>query len=314
MPTRINLIGHRFGKLLVKEYLEARHGKWLCICDCGEHYSIGTASLKNGKAIECKKCLDITNRNRVRIDFTGKEIEGWKILKYLNQKYECICVNGHKCYIQSQLFRIGMRGLSKLPKCKVCALEKLKIEFIGRKIGIWTVLDLYDRNILHPAKKICDRYWKCQCDCGFIKILNERTIKHTRFKNCNNCKKSYLGEGVAALNNLYSTYKINAKSRKLKWKLTFEQFKILTKSNCYYTNLPPSSICKAKGGNYVYNGIDRLDNTEGYTIENSVPCNSKVNRMKMDLPYGDFVELCALITSNLEIGKRELNINKLKAI
>ena len=44
-------------------------------------------------------------------------------------------------------------------------------------------------------------------------------------------------------------------------------------------------------GDYVYNGIDRIDNNKGYTIDNIVPCCAKCNYAKGKLTLQEFKEL-----------------------
>jgi hypothetical protein len=49
----------------------------------------------------------------------------------------------------------------------------------------------------------------------------------------------------------------------------------------------------SRGGEvYVYNGIDRLDSSKGYVLENCVPCCSEINWAKRVMSFEDFVTLC----------------------
>lgn len=56
--------------------------------------------------------------------------------------------------------------------------------------------------------------------------------------------------------------------------------------------MPPSQSCLSKNpqcnGDYVYNGIDRVDNTKGYTIDNVVPCCGICNMAKGKLNQQEF--------------------------
>lgn len=47
---------------------------------------------------------------------------------------------------------------------------------------------------------------------------------------------------------------------------------------------------------YWYNGVDRVDNTKGYTLENCVTCCAEANYAKRALSYADFIKLCEDIT------------------
>jgi len=53
------------------------------------------------------------------------------------------------------------------------------------------------------------------------------------------------------------------------------------------------------GEEYWYNGIDRKDNSKGYVIDNCVPCHVSINRMKMAMPYEEFVILCKEVAEHI---------------
>lgn len=48
---------------------------------------------------------------------------------------------------------------------------------------------------------------------------------------------------------------------------------------------------------FVYNGIDRVDNSVGYVLSNCVPCCSTCNRMKGTMSSEEFKEKIKLIYS-----------------
>ena len=47
---------------------------------------------------------------------------------------------------------------------------------------------------------------------------------------------------------------------------------------------------------FIYNGIDRIDNSKGYEKYNSVSCCEKCNRMKNILGKAEFIKQCILIS------------------
>jgi len=106
-----------------------------------------------------------------------------------------------------------------------------------------------------------------------------------------NFKKKNVGE--ASFNEIYRQYKATAKLKNRKFKLTKKQFRYLTSLNCSYCNSKPNTIRKTHikkyNGAYQYNGIDRVDNDQGYTIENSVTCCELCNRMKAKLTKDKFL-------------------------
>jgi len=159
-----------------------------------------------------------------------------------------------------------------------------------------------------PPRKVGEiRLWMCRCDCGVEKLVKAYNLTSGATKSCGCIKaeaskinikiahKNAVKEG-SALRQLLATYKFHAKQRGLLWDLTVEKFKELTSSPCYYTGFLPSNSIKSQAGEeYVYNGIDRLDNSKGYTVENSVPCCGEVNMMKKTLSKEHFIELCTVI-------------------
>jgi hypothetical protein len=55
-------------------------------------------------------------------------------------------------------------------------------------------------------------------------------------------------------------------------------------------------------GKYVYNGIDRLDNTKGYTIDNIVPCCYKCNVLKKDFTIDSMVKVLSKLGYEIGVG------------
>jgi hypothetical protein len=97
-------------------------------------------------------------------------------------------------------------------------------------------------------------------------------------------------------------YMSNAKKRGLSWELSFEDFVRITSSPCFYTGRLPSLKTTAPSGEiYLYNGIDRLDNSKGYSVENCVPCCTVVNEMKRTQTFEGFAALIAEIHNRINV-------------
>jgi hypothetical protein len=110
--------------------------------------------------------------------------------------------------------------------------------------------------------------------------------------------KKYTTDEDAARGAVLKSYQNSAKKRNLVFELTDGQFLELTKQDCWYCGTGPAQIRYAENSKKkqkvsdrycFYNGVDRLDNIIGYTINNSVPCCGKCNKMKMVLPVEDFL-------------------------
>lgn len=88
--------------------------------------------------------------------------------------------------------------------------------------------------------------------------------------------------GVSSFNRLVRQYKANAKRREMEFDLTDEQMRNLTSGICAYCGAPPSCVMKSDDshGEYVYNGIDRMDPAVGYVVDNCATCCTVCNRAK----------------------------------
>lgn len=153
----------------------------------------------------------------------------------------------------------------------------------GQKFGRLTVEDNYEL-IKRKDGNGTRSKWLCLCECGKkVWILRDLLITgKTRSCGCifKDFKTSYYG--ITRRNDLYATYKLNAKNRKLSFSLTIEEFAKLTKDNCFFCNTEPYQILTSRtnNGDYIYNGIDRLDNKIGYTIINCVVACGNCNKAK----------------------------------
>lgn len=161
-------------------------------------------------------------------------------------------------------------------------MRRKLIDLTNKKFGRWTVIKKAGYN------KWRDSLWLCRCDCGIEKIIQKRCLKSGGSKSCGCLKKEFwqsrkrLSPGLATMRQSINIYKGHARRRGLGWNLTEKQFAEITQKDCYYCGAKPNNIMKniSSNGDYIYNGIDRVDNSKGYTIDNIVPCCRKCNRAK----------------------------------
>ncbi len=136
--------------------------------------------------------------------------------------------------------------------------------------------------------------WECFCECGNVHWVNSGNLRsgHTRSCGCLHLDTVRLSRGEAAFNGLFYHRKKDAKYRSIKWKLTKQEFRRITKQNCFYCGVKP--YAEASGtrinGNYRYNGVDRIDSTKGYTKDNVVPCCKQCNHAKSDYSKQEFLD------------------------
>ena len=121
-------------------------------------------------------------------------------------------------------------------------------------------------------------------------------FEKTEFKKTGNNQKA---PGVSARNILISRYKNDAKARDLSFNLSKEQCTYLFSLNCFYCNKAPDRIQKSKGGgDFIYNGIDRIVNNLGYEIDNVVTACKICNSWKHAMTLESFYEWITNIVKN----------------
>jgi hypothetical protein len=151
---------------------------------------------------------------------------------------------------------------------------------------------------MRDGKAYTRRYvqWECVCDCGNVALVASGPLRFGSSRSCG----CFLGtlSATAAMEALLRNYKGGAKTRGLHWGLTREQFFELTHQDCTYCGRAPASIVnvnrksgkKGVGATYVYNGIDRMDNSLGYEPSNCLPCCKICNLAKRDMARAEFIE------------------------
>lgn len=102
-----------------------------------------------------------------------------------------------------------------------------------------------------------------------------------------------------ALPHRYNAYKKGAVKRKIVWDLSKEDFYKIITQPCYYCG----NYDKITFNKEQYTGIDRIDSSEGYTIDNCVPCCEMCNRMKMAYSQTVFLQHIKQIYKNLRLGE-----------
>ncbi len=139
----------------------------------------------------------------------------------------------------------------------------------------------------------------CCKQCNFMKSKNKQ---ETFFQLC---------EHIATFNNLYdgklynnilsstkfgrySEYKMTAKKRNIEFNLSKTQFMKLISKPCIYCGISDITYYKINGAG----GVDRVDSTKNYDIENCVSCCGTCNIMKNMYSKEEFLNKCLQITKH----------------
>jgi len=167
------------------------------------------------------------------------------------------------------------------------------IDETGNRYGRLVVLSRAERKYERPKGLA---HWWCQCDCGNKLVVSGVSLRIGNTKSCGCYRRDYTREsrslprGVAAFNSMLRRIQREAKARGHEWSLTDERVSHLTKQPCHYCGVEPSQVCRDAGlnGVYIYNGLDRVDNTKGYTIDNVVSCCGICNGAKSSMTLEEF--------------------------
>lgn len=176
------------------------------------------------------------------------------------------------------------------------------IDLTGKVFGTLEVIEL---DLVRSSRT---KYWKCRCICcGKVLSLQSQYLRNGRPKLCRHPGRDR-GKliGVAA-SLAYADYKSGAKKRELTFDITPEQFVYLTSQCCIYCGTEPSKLWKSKAGDstYISNGIDRIDNAQGYKINNCVPCCKLCNYAKRDIPFDEYTQwLDTIARRGLQVWKK----------
>lgn len=165
--------------------------------------------------------------------------------------------------------------------------------------------------------------WKCTDDSGNIFYKRPRAlyeelekIKKIEEKVKNGAYYESIGMNqLGVRKSIFREYIRNAANRDIPMNLTFEQFNTLINQNCYYCGAEPSvhktSEVKANKLEPMlkHNGIDRLNSSIGYELDNCVPCCYICNRAKAQLDDQSFLNHITKIY-NYRIKESSTTISK----
>lgn len=189
-----------------------------------------------------------------------------------------------------------------------------RVDIVGQKYGNVTVIESAGSEPVGIDKKTGKMKYKAVfkylCNCGNTGITRGNTLRTGRLTSCG-CEgikrfselgKSKRKHAHSGFSFIWHQYKSGAKSRGLIFTLSKKEFVDLTSGNCFYCGSSPNMKRKTRFKHavysYIYNGIDRVDNNEGYHIKNCVSCCGVCNKMKRDQDVDIFLDRCKTIALN----------------
>lgn len=146
--------------------------------------------------------------------------------------------------------------------------------------------------------------WEARCECGSITCVIPSAVNVGMKKSCG-CLYASTRSTISR------KYDPRISSARCVWRevynkeCDFELFYSLSQQVCYYCGAPPSnrynrakaaarskvsSNYQRDNGTFIYNGVDRVDNTKGHTHDNIVSCCKRCNIAKNNMTLGEFLE------------------------
>ena len=199
------------------------------------------------------------------------------------RKWKVICDCGKVFFVRpSALFN------KDSVSCGCYRDKKSRGDHIGERYGMVVVIEDTGKSYINKAgnSKETRGIWKFRCDCG---VVFEDVLSFVKKKNPPSCGCATRSKEEGSLSTYYDQYKRGAEIRGYEFALNLEEFKKIIKKPCYYCKASPTERDR-----FYYpikvNGIDRIDNTKGYSMKNVVACCTTCNRMKGTLSFSVFMD------------------------
>ena len=142
----------------------------------------------------------------------------------------------------------------------------------------------------------------CVCSCGKEVLQRCWNLSAGKVKSCGCLSGKFTAltnhkpEFEAAKNTLFKKYSLHAVERNLQFNLDKETFIQLISGSCAYCGVnysnemrPPRAYKYVPSEPFKYNGIDRVDNSKGYELDNCVSCCDICNKAKRNLSKEEWV-------------------------
>ncbi len=157
--------------------------------------------------------------------------------------------------------------------------------------------------------------YEANCKCGNKLLARAKDIKGNKIKSCGCLHKERAKQmglenkkekGVSGINTIYRNYFKRAIEKNLEFNLDRIAFEKLILDKCYFCGTEPQNMISlghtgnSTNGQIKRNGIDRLDNSKGYTLENSVTCCTRCNYAKHTTDLQTFVKWSENLYLNLK--------------
>jgi hypothetical protein len=292
------------GKHQANHFKDETESMGLKVC---KQYLRGCRS-QNSMSYKFSACQDCLEKEREK----DHKRRGTKIEAPSGQKSCSVC-----CKLYSLKSFQGLHGETKT--CTECRAANKRAD---EKRVSEHVKELARKNAEKPERKAVKKAWK---EANYEKVakhwidarsrLIENDLEGYLKKNAEHAKKwrdanpeKVKANNLAKINSMnsqFSVYKISAETKQLEFNLTKGDFIEIVENECYYCG-----IVQEKG----FNGIDRLNSSEGYINSNCVSCCEMCNFMKGCLGPTIFINRIEHILTHLGLFQGKFHPEDFKDI
>lgn len=200
-------------------------------------------------------------------------------------------------------------------------MRTLEEKYLNKKYNRLTIIQITDEfePYTYNGKTTKKPIVICLCDCGVKKKFRLESVRGGSTKSCGclrdeTSKKNMrqaqalqfrrpprLGSAMIVYRNAYNDGDID-----------FDTFVHMSQQNCFWCGKEPSNLCnpykynytnpqcyyteeRKNDGDFVYNGLDRIDNTRGHDLDNVVTSCKDCNVGRMARTTDDFLSWIARI-------------------
>jgi|SRR5271157_36450 len=267
-----------------------------CHCACGKTVTIKWVSFKYSRTRSCG-CLRRETAAQLRLNpiLPGASFGRLTVLEWKGAYTRCSCSCSNKEVLVSSVhLRSGHTQSCGCWQKELARGASRRFISVGTRFTRLTVVEY------HPLVSLC------HCDCGKdgLKVENKKLRSgHVRSCGCLRVEQAHkmsqnkVGTQTGlwtptelAFRSLLSVYRHQAIQRGLVFSLTDEDVKTITSQPCAICGAAPFQIKRTanRKGVYVYTGLDRIDNAQGYVTGNVQPCCGPCNFAKAEMPFETF--------------------------
>ena len=195
------------------------------------------------------------------------------------KRWLCQCSCGNRVNVTTYNLTHGLS--------QSCGCFGREQDLTGRRFGRLRVIERATCKSSGSSNKHSKKKWKCLCDCGTVVVVRANHLKTGNTKSCGCLKKVQEKKNLGRVfnpdreyikkNAVFCHYRCGARKRKISFDLSQDEFFSLIRQECAYC------------GRLGLNGVDRVDNSQGYIRGNTVPCCPICNIAKKSMSVQDFI-------------------------